>query len=80
MPRIRLLEPNEAIGKTRELFDEMRKSEGLVPAIFRAYALFPELMEANWEQHKTLMHKGRLSYRLKEAIMLTVADANRCPT
>lgn len=80
MPRIRLIEASEATGRIKELFDEMQKMEGLVPAIFRAYALFPDLVEANWQQHKALLRKGRLSFRLKEAIMLTVADANRCPT
>jgi alkylhydroperoxidase family enzyme len=74
------MEVADATDRTKELFEEMKETEGLVPAIFRAYALFPELMEANWQQHKALMHKGRLSYRLKEAVMLTVADANHCPT
>jgi len=80
MTRIRLLEPTEAKGRIKELFTEMKEKEGLVPAIFQAYALFPELLDANWQQHKALLYKGRLSFRLKEAVMLTVADANRCST
>ena len=80
MPRIRLIEPEEATGRVKEIFDEITEKEGYVPALFRAYALHPALLEANWQQHKALMFEGRLSFRLKEAIMLTVADANRCPT
>lgn len=80
MPRIRLVEPEEATGKVKEIFEEIAEAEGYVPALFRAYALFPPLLEANWRQHKALMFEGQLSFRLKEAIMLTVADANRCPT
>jgi alkylhydroperoxidase family enzyme len=80
MPRIRFVEPEEASGRTKEIFDEIERAEGMVPALFRAYALFPELLEANWHQHKTLMYSGRLSFRMKESIMLTVADANKCPT
>lgn len=80
MPRIRLVDAETATGRTREIFDEIERVEGMVPAIFRAYALFPELLEANWLQHRALMYGGKLPHRLKEAIMLTVADANRCPT
>ena len=80
MPRIRFIEPEEATGRVKEIFDEIEETEGMVPALFRAYALFPDLLEANWHQHKALMHSGLLSFRMKESIMLTVADANRCPT
>ena len=80
MPRIKLIEPEEATGRVKEIFDEITEKEGYVPALFRAYAHLPVLLEANWQQHKALMFEGRLSFRLKEAIMLTVADANRCPT
>ena len=64
----------------KQIFDEITENEGYVPALFRAYALHPALLEANWQQHKALMFEGLLSFRLKEAIMHTVADANRGPT
>ena len=80
MARIRFIEPEDATGRIKELFDEIVEVEGMVPALFRAYALVPELLEANWHLHKAMMHQGKLPFTLKESIMLTVADANRCPT
>lgn len=80
MNRINLVNPATATGKVKEVFDDMERvrGKGRVSNLFRAYANFPDLLEANWNQVKILMRGGKLPYRLKEAIMLTVADANRC--
>ena len=80
MPRIRLIEVAEAAGAVRAVFDDMQRvrGEGRVSNLFRGYAAFPELLAANWERMRVLMRGGKLSRKLKESIMIALAEINRC--
>ena len=78
MSRITLTNPKEATGIVEEIFAEIRKTFGIVPNLFRAYANNPDLLRTNWEKHKAIMAQGELSRKTKESIALTISDANGC--
>ncbi len=80
MPRIRLIEVAEATGTVRAVFDDMQRVRGAgrVSNLFKGYAAFPELLAANWERMKALMAGGTLSRKLKESIMIALAEINGC--
>ncbi len=80
MPRIRLVEVAGATGAVRAVFDDIQRVRGTghVSNLFKGYAAFPELLAANWERMQVLMRGGTLSRKLKESIMIALAEINRC--
>ena len=78
MARIRALEKKSVSEAVLPIYEEIEKVFGRVPNIFKTYAHFPALLEANWEKLKALMMGGSLRREVKEAIALVVSDANAC--
>lgn len=76
--RANLVQVPDAGGKTREVFEDITRSFGMVPNLFRAYALRPEILEANWNKVKAVMLAGELPRPLKEMIAVVVSKANGC--
>ena len=80
MARIRLIEPSEAAGRVKEIFDEIQavRGPGRVPNLMRAYAHHLPSLESNWDRMKRLLKSGLLPTRTKEAIGLTMAALHKC--
>ncbi len=55
--RLRLVSESEAPAHTREIFSEVREAFGLpvVPALYQAYAVFPEFLEVHWEAFRPVV-------------------------
>ena len=77
MPRIDLPEAY-ADPHVEPIFKEIEGAFGKVPNLFRTYAQFPPLLEANWNKVKAVMMGGSLSRQLKEAIAVLVSRDNGC--
>jgi len=77
MPRIT---PPEAHTDPRveRIFKEIEGAFGKVPNLFRTYAHFPPLLEANWNKVKAVMTGGNLSRQLKEAVAVLISRDNGC--
>lgn len=54
--RLRLISEAEAPPRTREIFAEVRERLGLpvVPALYQAYAVFPDFLELHWQSFRPL--------------------------
>jgi alkylhydroperoxidase family enzyme len=80
MPHIKLIQPGDARGQVKKLYDDIQqvRGEGKVSNLFKAYAAFPALAQANWERLKILLTQGTLSRKLKESIMMATAQINGC--
>lgn len=78
MARIRSLEKEQIAEELKPVYEEIEKTFGRIPNIFKTYAHFPPLLKANWEKLKAVMFGGSLRRELKEAIALVVSDANAC--
>ena len=79
-PRVRLVEIDEAEGDVKEVFEDMERvrGKGQVSNLFKGYAIWPELLKANWQRMKTVMRGGNLTRKLKESVMVALAELNQC--
>lgn len=80
MAHIHLVDPARAGGSVRETFDDVERvrGQGRVSNLLKGYALHPELLRANWERMKLLLYRGYLSRRLKESVLVALAEVNGC--
>lgn len=78
MSRIQLTDENSTHPEVRDIFDEIIERAGKVPAAYRAFAVHPHILQANWNRTKNILGKGNLSIHLKEAIALRVSTENGC--
>lgn len=77
MPRLNAIDPQQATGKTKELFDGVKAKLGKVPNLMRTFGNSPAALEA-YLNFNGALGNGLLTAKLREQIALTVADANRC--
>ena len=79
MAIIRLMDENQATGRVKEIFQEIKDTLGLpfVPQVFRAVGTKPEQLEAVWTQVKGLFGSGSLDVKTKALVALAVAAAQR---
>ena len=79
-PRVKLVQIEDAKGEVKEIFEDMQKirGPGRVSNLFKGYAIWPELLKVNWQRMKVVMGSGSLSRKVKESIMIALAEINRC--
>ena len=77
MPHIKVMEPSQATGATKELLDGFQKKVGFVPNILKQMANSPATLRSYLDFANTL-GAGSLSPQLREQIAIAVAEANAC--
>ena len=80
MASVKLI-PEEATGKVKELYGEIKAKLGIdfVPNLYRAMASNPEYLEANWRKDQAVMGVSkRLDTLTKEIIAVAVSAVNAC--
>jgi len=79
-PFVDLVPIERATGARKALYDEIERvrGPGRVSNLFKAYAAFPELAQANFQRLMVLLAKGNLSIKFKEAVMTALAEVNKC--
>jgi hypothetical protein len=79
-PMVKLVQIENAKGVVQEVFEEMQevRGPGRVSNLFKGYAIWPELLRVNWDRMKVVMGGGSLSRKVKEAVMIALAEINRC--
>ena len=77
MPRIDLVDRDQASGKARELLDAVHQKFGRVPNITAVLANAPAALDGYLSLSGALAG-GSLSGKLREQIAITVAAANNC--
>ena len=75
MARLKVIEPEQAEGKAKELFEGPFKDMHI--NIFKGMANSPAVLEAYLGMEKALS-QGLLTAKEREVIMLTVGEANKC--
>lgn len=80
MAYVELIAVEEAQGELKELYDRIEevRGKGRVSNLFKAYGAFPALARANFERLQVLLGDGTLSRKLKESIMVALAEINGC--
>jgi uncharacterized peroxidase-related enzyme len=76
MARLTALNPAEATGATKEMFDAVKGKLGMVPNMMRTMAVSPAVLQAYLGLSGAL--EKTLSARERELISLSVAEVNGC--
>lgn len=77
MSRIKAINPEEATGKTKELFDVVKSKMGMVPNMMRTLGNSPASLNG-YLGFSTALNSGTINPKLGELIALTVANENGC--
>ncbi|NOY53370.1 MAG: peroxidase-related enzyme [Deltaproteobacteria bacterium] len=78
MSRIQPPEAQNLSSQVQEIFKEVEAEFGMVPNLFRTYAHYPPLLEANWNKVKAVMVQGDLNQKVKQTIAVLVSKDNSC--
>ena len=80
MPIFKPIEENEATGKVKEVYDDIKSSRHIteVPNFWRMLANDPNELERSWNSLKQVMKKGALDHLTKELIYVAVSITNGC--
>jgi uncharacterized peroxidase-related enzyme len=77
MTRLKAINPEEATGKTKELFDAIQSKLGVVPNMMRTMGHSPALLEG-YLTLNTLLSHGKLGAKTSELLAQTIGEANAC--
>ncbi len=66
MATLRFVGEEEATGRTKEIYEELKGSLGIVPNIYRALANNEHILGTFWENRKRIMDQGTLDPAIKE--------------
>ena len=74
------IQENEADGKVKEIFEEIKKVRQIteIPNFWKSLANNPETLERTWTSLKQVMKKGALDPVVKELIYVAVSITNGC--
>ena len=80
MPIFKPIEENEAKGKVKEIYDEIKSVRQIteVPNFWKSLANNPETLERTWTSLQQVMKKGALDPVVKELIYVAVSVTNGC--
>ena len=80
MPIFKPIEENEATGKVKEIYEEIKKVRQIteVPNFWKSLANNPETLERTWTSLQQVMKKGELDPIVKELIYVAVSVTNGC--
>ena len=81
MAVVKLIPEEEATGKVKEIYDEIKAELGIdfVPNLYKAMAANPAYLEANRVKEKAIMSEStRLDPLTKEVIAVAVSAVNAC--
>ena len=71
---------NEATGKVKEIFDEIKEARQIteIPNFWKTMANSAETLERTWRSLQQVMGKGELDPAVKELIYVAVSITNNC--
>ena len=80
MPIFKPIEENDAKGKVKEIYDEIKKVRQIkeIPNFWKSLANNPETLERTWASLQQVMNKGALDPVVKELIYVAVSITNGC--
>ena len=80
MPPITMIAEEEATGKVKEIYEDIKERLGIdfVPNLYRSMSAKPEYLEINWNKSQLVMGPGKLDKLTKEIIAVAVSVVNGC--
>jgi len=78
VPRIRPLDPGDAEGSTRQIFEDFLKERGNIPNMMRTVGHSPELLRTMAAHMRAVMKAGAAPQLVKELVAVRVSQINLC--
>ena len=80
MAVFKAIQENEATGKVKEIYEEIKKVRQIteVPNFWKSLANNPETLERTWTSLQQVMKNGALDPVVKELIYVAVSVTNGC--
>ena len=80
MATFNMIEENEATGKVKEIFEDIKQKRNIksVNNFWKMLANEPETLERTWNSLQQVMKKGALDEMTKELIYIAVSITNSC--
>jgi alkylhydroperoxidase family enzyme len=81
MASVTLVPEEEATGKVKEIYADIKQSLGIdfVPNMYRAMSAKPDYLEANWNKVRAVMKdSGKLDPLTKEIVAVAVSAVSGC--
>ncbi len=81
MASIKMISEEEATGRVKEIYEEIKAQLGIgfVPNLYKIMAPKPSYLEASWSKVKAVMvQPGKLDRLTKEIIAVTVSAVLGC--
>ncbi len=79
MAKIKVIQPEEAEGKLKEIYDGLSKSRGKIAEVHKIQSLNPDSIVKHMELYKTIMFKqSPLKRWQREMLGVVVSKANEC--
>lgn len=80
MLTIPLVPEEQATGKVKEIYDEIKEKRGLaeVPNFWKQIAVNPDFLVATWRALNVVLAPGKLDRATKEVIAVAVSATNAC--
>lgn len=79
MPLIDVIQPNEAEGELKTVYDNLIQSRGQIAEVHKIHSLNPKALVTHMDFYMTLMYgKSPLKRVLREMIGVVVSKANHC--
>lgn len=75
--RIKTLNPETTIGKSKELFDAVNKKLGFIPNLIKVFGNSPATLETYLTLGK-LTASGNFNNKFREQLALAIAEENEC--
>ncbi len=77
MPRLNVVEPSQAQGEVKQIFDDLQKTKGVVLNIFKGMGNSAAALKAYLEMTK-ILSEGELTPEDREVVYLGVSQLNGC--
>ena len=80
MPMFKPIQENEASGKVKEIYEDIKNKRQIkeVPNFWKNLANNPETLERTWHNLQQIMKEGALDSVTKELIYVAVSITNSC--
>ena len=78
MARVALLDPDQATGKAREVFERVKSHYRMVPGLQKGLAYLPETTDALWSLSQATVREGSIPEELKRVFFAVTAYEVEC--
>jgi len=78
MARVKLIDPEQATGRTREVFERVKSYYQMVPGLQKGLAYLPETTDALWTLSLATAGEGSIGEELKRVFFAVTAHEVEC--